>query len=93
MRDNRPTAAARGYDADWRRVRDNFLAEHPLCAVCLANGMTVAASDVDHVLAIRKGGERLNPANLQSLCAGCHSRKTAREDGGFGRQKDGNGEE
>lgn len=32
-----------------------------------------------------------DPSNWQPLCAGCHSTKTAKEDGGFGRPKTGAG--
>lgn len=39
---------------------------------------------VDHIVPKERGGaDELH--NLQVLCAPCHSRKTAIEDGGFGR--------
>jgi 5-methylcytosine-specific restriction protein A len=43
------------------------------------------ATQVDHVKA-HHGNEalRLDPANLQSLCQSCHSRKTATVDHGGG---------
>jgi 5-methylcytosine-specific restriction endonuclease McrA len=45
----------------------------------------VMATQVDHVKA-HHGNEalRLDPANLQSLCQSCHSRKTATVDHGGG---------
>ena len=82
--DTRGSAASRGYDARWRRIRSRHLSQHPLCAHCLQNGRTEAAQHVDHIIPLRKGGTHAK-GNLQSLCASCHSRKTAREDGGFGR--------
>ena len=33
----------------------------------------------DHVIELQDGGELLDPANIQLLCAPCHGRKTAVE--------------
>lgn len=79
-------------DAEWRSwyhggryraARDAFMAEHPLCALCGA-----PSSDLDHKKP-HKGDLRLfwDTDNWQALCAGCHSRKTAEEDGGFGNRR------
>ncbi|MDO8616860.1 MAG: HNH endonuclease [Dehalococcoidia bacterium] len=68
------------YGPDWRKVRDAYIAEHPLCEKCGA-----PAQQVDHIIPISRGGARLDPAGLESLCRSCHSRKTAQErirDGG-----------
>lgn len=46
----------------------------------------MAATHVDHVVPLERGGARFDEGNLQPLCAPCHSRKTARQDGGFGRE-------
>jgi 5-methylcytosine-specific restriction protein A len=51
---------------------------------CHAEGRVTAAQHVDHVVPREQGGSD-DWANLQALCASCHSRKTALEDGGFGR--------
>ena len=79
------SSAARGYGARWRRLRERFLFEHPLCEECLKRGRAVPATDVDHIRPHR-GEEALmwDEENLQALCHACHSRKTAAEDGGFG---------
>ena len=65
----------------WRAVRAAQLGTHPLCLMCKAEGRLTAATVVDHVTEIKQGGDRFNPANLQSLCASCHARKT-QGDGG-----------
>ena len=66
---NRPTAKARGYDADWQKLRANFLTVYPSCRRCGA-----AATLVDHIISVRKAPHRrLDPSNLQSLCTSCHS--------------------
>lgn len=75
-RDARATAAQRGYDARWRKVRRMKLARQPLCEACLEHGHTVAATDVHHIVAKRRGGGDRD-ANLQSLCHSCHSKLTA----------------
>jgi 5-methylcytosine-specific restriction endonuclease McrA len=35
-----------------------------------------AAVEVDHIMSIANGGERLDQDNLQSTCKRCHSWKT-----------------
>lgn len=34
---------------------------------------------VDHIIPLDQGGERLNENNLQTLCAACHAKKTAKD--------------
>lgn len=77
---NRPSARARGYDSKWQRESKAFLADHPFCAACDS-----PATVVDHITP-HKGDQHLfwDRGNWQPLCTSCHSRKTAREDGGFG---------
>ncbi|MDP6619089.1 MAG: HNH endonuclease signature motif containing protein [Nitrospinota bacterium] len=56
------------------------LAREPICRIC----KRAPSSEPDHMIPRRLGGEDTDE-NLQALCKSCHSRKTAREDGGFGR--------
>lgn len=72
----RGTAAQRGYGARWQRARMRFLVAHPLCADCLREGRTTAATDVHHKLARRAGGSD-DADNLEALCHSCHSKRTA----------------
>jgi 5-methylcytosine-specific restriction protein A len=76
----RPSAARRGYGRPWRRARAAFLAQHPLCVACRAQGRVVAASVVDHVVPHR-GDQRLfwDTGNWAPSCKPCHDAKTARE--------------
>jgi 5-methylcytosine-specific restriction protein A len=83
----RPSARQRGYDSRWQRYRLGFLARHPLCELeCQAQGLVTAATVVDHITPHR-GDRRLfwDRNNHQAACKRCHDRKTAREDGGWGR--------
>ncbi len=79
------SSSERGYGYRWQKLRARFLAQHPVCAECLKEGRITMATDVDHIRP-HKGEPELmwNEGNLQALCHACHSRKTAREDGGFG---------
>ena len=78
QRDARQSSTQRGYGAEWRKVRAAHLRAQPNCVQC-----GDVAEHVDHILPLAQGGTHA-AANLQSLCQRCHSRKTARSDGGFG---------
>lgn len=78
--DDRPSAAKRGYDQKWRRIRAHFLKFKQMCAEC---GTT--ATEVDHIKPLAAGGTH-KWENLRPLCKPCHSRKTSTQDGGFGRR-------
>lgn len=73
------------YNSTWRRLAKAFLARNPFCRACSREGVLEMAAAVDHVTP-HKGDQALfwDEANWQPLCASCHSRKTASEDGGFG---------
>lgn len=87
---NRDKTITALYGAMWRKARAHFLRSHPLCmcAECKSEGLIVSATVVDHVIPHR-GDVRLfwDQTNWQSLTKPCHDRKTAREDGGFGRAR------
>jgi len=66
----RPSAAARGYNHEWRKARLEYLATHPLCRMC-----GKPSTLVDHIIAHR-GDNRLfwTRTNWQPLCTPCHNR-------------------
>lgn len=74
--DRRGSASARGYGRHWQKKRLAYLRAHPLCVQCADEGLTTAATDVDHIVAKRNGGTD-DEENLQALCHMHHSRKTA----------------
>jgi hypothetical protein len=74
-------ASQRGYGHTWRQLRLLILRDKPMCQWPFCNQ---PATDVDHILPLRAGGENTRQ-NLQSLCKPHHAQKTAREDGGWGR--------
>jgi 5-methylcytosine-specific restriction enzyme A len=67
----------------WRKARLAFLAINPLCVECGR-----VATVVDHRVPHRGDPAVFwNRGRWQSMCASCHSRKTASRDGGFGLQR------
>lgn len=81
----RQTSNQRGYGAAWQKARLNYLMLNPLCVECSAEGRVVSANVVDHIIP-HKGDETLfwDESNWQPLCRTHHSKKTAKQDGGFG---------
>jgi len=75
----RPASSKRGYGAKWRATRRRFLAQQPLCAMCLAAGRYTPATLVDHITPVQSDADPnfYRPDNLQSLCRPCHAQKTA----------------
>jgi 5-methylcytosine-specific restriction enzyme A len=65
----------------WRAFRRSFLAEHPTCADCEAEGRVTLATTVHHV---RKraddptGSGWFDPANCISLCKSHHDSRTGK---------------
>lgn len=82
----RGTAHQRGYTGRWRKAREIFLRQYPLCADCEKEGKVAAANVVDHIIP-HKGNYALfwDRNNWQSLCKRHHDIKTVKEDGGFGK--------
>ena len=92
---HRGTAAQRGYDAAWQRASKAYLRAHPIakdiyCYHESELGGPQPAEVVDHIVPHR-GDVKLfwDSANWQPLTKADHDRKTAEEDGGFGRARRG----
>lgn len=85
----RESAQDRGYTSRWARYSRQYRKANPLCVDCHKRGIIKIASHVDHITPVSGPEDPLfwEPTNHQGLCAACHSRKTAREDGGFGNTK------
>lgn len=82
----RKTAHERGYTSKWSKASKGYLLINPWCTECLKLGRYEAATETDHIIP-HKGDMKLfwDKNNWQGLCHSCHSKKTAKEDGGFGR--------
>ena len=78
---NRLSSAKRGYGHRWRKVRLRFLMANPLCRLCQAKGLTVSATEVDHIIPKQPDNiEFWDTDNWQGLCEFCHKSKTAKFD-------------
>lgn len=75
---DRDPASKKRYGHQWQKVRARFLAANPLCAECLARGITTPASEVHHILPLSRGGTH-DEDNLMALCKPCHSAISARD--------------
>lgn len=84
QRDGRKSAAARGYDRQWRNFRAEYMGDNP---VCENKGCTNPAEHLDHIDGLGPNAPRgRDPKNLRKLCHSCHSKKTVAENKGFGRE-------
>lgn len=86
----RGKTAARGYGGRWQRERSAYLASHPLCVMCQAEGRITPASVVDHIIP-HKGKYELmwdSENNWQPLCKPHHDRdKQSMDKGGKPRRQ------
>lgn len=70
----------------WRKERDNYLREHPLCEKCLEKGKITPAQDIHHKKSPFKNGEinwnlLYDVNNLMALCKECHGNIHAAQQG------------
>ena len=81
--------ARRWCHARWyRKAVKMLLNDNPLCAECKHTGRIRPAAEVDHKIP-HQGDWVLfiDRKNWQALCRSCHSKKTAKKDGGFGNRR------
>lgn len=65
----------------WKNLRRSYLMEHPLCEMCLSEGITTPACEVHHIRHINVGNDELemmdiayDSNNLMALCSSCHDK-------------------
>ena len=63
----------KSYGRAWKRIRNRYVSEHPLCEMCLKDGKLTPVDEVHHILPVSKGGTH-DRANLLSLCRSCHNK-------------------
>jgi 5-methylcytosine-specific restriction protein A len=70
------------YNKYWKKIRNTYITEHPLCEECLYKGIYRPATCVHHIHEFMRGKteqERIrlitDYGNLQSLCDECHKKK------------------
>lgn len=70
----------------WKKMRLDYLKQHPCCEECLRNGIVTPAVDVHHLKSPFRGGEinydmLLDSNNLEALCKECHALEHQKEKG------------
>ena len=88
----RGNGTQRGWTTKWAAFSKAYLIEHPLCECdecsALPTWRRPASTDVDHTDGhSRTCAHKYDKTHLMALSHAHHSRKTATEDGGFGRTK------
>lgn len=83
------------YDGRWQKARLTYLAEHPLCSMCMQQGKVVKATEVDHIVrhglkAALASGDRSqiqaaqdifwDSSNWQALCKPHHDSTKQRQE-------------
>ena len=73
------SARERGYDHTWDKLRAAYVAQNPLCELCLKKKrkQITPVAQVDHKIPFQGIMDplRLDWDNLQSICIPCHRRK------------------
>jgi 5-methylcytosine-specific restriction protein A len=60
------------YGRAWKRIRDRYVAVHPLCERCEKDGRLTPTQEVHHIKPLSEGGTH-DVNNLMALCSSCHS--------------------
>lgn len=76
---------AKRYGRSWRKIRNKFIQEHPLCQHCLEENRVKIAEEVHHILPLSRGGSH-DEKNLMALCKSCHSRISVKDGDRFGKK-------
>lgn len=87
-KETRHNSTQRGYGYRWQKARAAYLRAHPIAVDWYGThqGRVYAAEVVDHIVPHR--GDMVlfwDSTNWQGLTKADHDKKTANEDGGFGR--------
>ena len=78
--DGNKAISAKCYNA-YRKLRQAYIIQHPLCELCAEKGITRQAEQVHHIKPILSASSELeslalatDPKNLIALCEDCHTR-------------------
>ena len=59
------------YGREWKRIRDRYVREHPVCELCLKEGKLTPTTEVHHIKFVEDGGGN-EASNLLALCHSHH---------------------
>lgn len=65
-------------NTSWKKLRDTYIKQNPLCELCLIDGKVTPATSVHHTKSPFKNGSvnwnlLLDYSNLKSVCHKCHA--------------------
>ena len=72
---DRDPAVRRRYGRAWKRIRDRYIQEHPLCELCQRDGRLTPAEEVHHKVPLSEGGTHARD-NLNAGIAGTEKMET-----------------
>lgn len=65
----------------WRKLRDAYLIDHPLCEMCLEANKITPTEDIHHIISfvgisdpLRRNEIAFDYNNLKALCKVCHQK-------------------
>ena len=61
------------YGRAWKKIRARYVAAHPLCEMCQAEGRLTPTEIVHHIKELSDGGTH-DFSNLMSVCKSCHNK-------------------
>ncbi|WP_460056404.1 HNH endonuclease [Pseudolactococcus yaeyamensis] len=70
----RDPETSRRYGKPWRKIRERYVAQHPLCEQCFDEGCLRPVEHVHHIQELSQGGSN-DFNNLMSLCKHHHSKE------------------
>lgn len=70
---DRDPATRRRYGRVWKRIRDSYVQQHPVCELCQRDGKVVPTEEVHHKVPLAEGGTHARN-NLIALCKPCHAK-------------------
>ncbi len=63
----RDPASKKRYGRAWKRIRDRYIAAHPLCEECRKAGKVTPAEEVHHIKPLSRGGTHAEGIELWGL--------------------------
>ena len=81
---NRSADMNKTYGRAWKRIRDRYVRDNPLCEMCIKERRLAPVDEVHHILPVSQGGTH-ERENLMSLCRSCHNKIHINEIGDRGR--------
>ena len=70
---DRDPETRRRYGRVWKRIRDAYVQQHPVCELCQQDGRLVPTAEMHHKTPLAEGAPHARE-NLIALCKACHAK-------------------